>query len=83
AGKKKKGTVVVLNRSTKARRVRIVWPGVKFTKMEVVDPYYENDVRKAPRASKKGTTEVTVAPGAIVTLSNAALNKVRKDVLRR
>jgi hypothetical protein len=80
---KKKGTLVALNRSTKARRVRIVWPGVKFTKMEVVDPYHENDVRKAPRAIRKGVTEVTVAPGAIVTLSNAALKKVRKDVLRR
>jgi hypothetical protein len=45
--------------------------------MEVVDPYHENDVRKAPRAIKKGVTEVTVAPGAIVTLSNAALKKVR------
>ncbi|MHC4706780.1 MAG: glycoside hydrolase [Planctomycetota bacterium] len=77
AGKKKKGTVVVLNRSTKARRVRIVWPGVKFTEMEVVDPYHQNDVRKAPRAIKKGVTEVTVAPGGIVTLSNAALKKVR------
>ncbi|HUW19131.1 MAG TPA: hypothetical protein VMW16_07505 [Sedimentisphaerales bacterium] len=80
AGKGNTGTVVVLNRSTRPRRVRISWPGVRFKEAELVDPYHENEVRTAPSGAGKGTTEVTVEPGAVVTLTNAVLGKVPKEV---
>jgi O-glycosyl hydrolase len=67
------GTVVLLNRSTKSRRVFVRWPDVKFTEMELVDPYYENDVRKAPDVRTDGTTEITVEAGALITLTNVPL----------
>ncbi|MHC4542433.1 MAG: glycoside hydrolase, partial [Planctomycetota bacterium] len=68
-GKSEAGTVVILNRSTRPRRLRIVWPDVTFTEMESVDPYHENDVRKAPAARSDGATELIVDPGAVVTLT--------------
>jgi hypothetical protein len=76
AGKDGRGTVVVLNRATQSRKVRVVWPGVTFTEMEVVDPYHENDLRKVPTALADGSAEVTIAPGAIVTLSNVRLGQL-------
>jgi len=75
AGKGDTGTVVVLNRSTKPRRLRVEWAGVKFTEMEIVDPYHENAVRKAPSQLANGTTEIVVGPGAVITLTNAALGQ--------
>jgi hypothetical protein len=51
--------------------------------MELVDPYHENEVRTAPSRVGKGTTEVTIQPGAIVTLTNAALGKVPKKVIAK
>ncbi|UCG47666.1 MAG: hypothetical protein JSU94_19550 [Phycisphaerales bacterium] len=73
AGKLGKGTVVVLNRSVRPRRLRAVWPGVRFTEMEAADPYRQNELAKAPGPAADGTTEVIIEPGAIVTLSNVAL----------
>jgi O-glycosyl hydrolase len=67
------GTIVLLNRSTKPRRALVHWPDVTFTEMELVDPYYENDVRKAPDVRADGTTEITVKPGALITLTNVPL----------
>jgi O-glycosyl hydrolase len=67
------GTAVILNRSTKPRRARLSWPDVVFNEMELVDPYHENDVREAPAARADGTTEITVAPGAVITLTNVPL----------
>ena len=75
AGDNKTGTAVVLNRSLRPRRVSILWPGVKFTEMEMADPYHENTVRKAPRPFADGATEVIVDPGAVVTLTSAALGQ--------
>jgi hypothetical protein len=83
AGESNKGTVVILNRSTRARRLRIIWPGVTFNQMELVDPYHENEVRAIPPSIGKGVTEVTVEPGAIVTLISAALGKVPNEVLAK
>jgi O-glycosyl hydrolase len=73
------GTVVILNRSTRPRRLRIVWPDVTFTVMESVDPYHENDVRKAPAARSDGATELIVDPGAVVTLTNVPLGLADKS----
>ena len=69
------GTVVILNRSTNPRRLNVLWPRVKFTEIELVDPYHENDVQKAPAALTNGAIEIGVDPGAIVTLTSAALGQ--------
>ena len=76
-----RGTVIVLNRAMRARRVRVVWPGVEFGEMEVVDPYHKNDVRQACAALADGSTEATIAPGAIVTLSSVRLVRLRDKVV--
>jgi O-glycosyl hydrolase len=68
------GTIVILNRSTKPRRLRILWPNVKFTEMELTDPYHENDTRKAPTGN-----EVTIAPGTLVTLTNVPLGSIESN----
>jgi len=73
AGENKKATAVVLNRSLRPRRVSIVWPGVTFAEKELVDPYHENDVRKAPAPRADDAIEIVVDPGAIVTLTNVPL----------
>jgi O-glycosyl hydrolase len=73
AGEGNAGTVVVLNRSTKPRLVRVYWPGVTFTEMELVDPYNENSVRKAPAKQADGATHITIEPGALTTLTNVPL----------
>jgi hypothetical protein len=70
---------VLLNRSTTPRRLQVFWPRVKFTEMELVDPYRENDVREAPAARTDGSTEVTVAPGALVTLTNVSLGSIKSN----
>jgi hypothetical protein len=67
------GTVVILNRSIHPHRLHVFWPGVKFTEIELVDPYHENDIDKIPTALTNGATEVTVAPGALITLTNVSL----------
>lgn len=79
AGEGGTGTVVILNRSIKPRRLHILWPNIQFTQGEWVDPYYENDVRKAPAARTDGSTEVTIAPGALVTLTNVPLGSVKSN----
>ncbi|MHC4509038.1 MAG: hypothetical protein ACYTAO_08775, partial [Planctomycetota bacterium] len=47
--------------------------------MESVDPYHENDVRKAPAARSDGATELIVDPGAVVTLTNVPLGLADKS----
>ena len=75
AGENQTGTVVVLNRSFKPRQVRVVWPGAKFTEVELVDPYHQNAVRKAPPPLADGPTELIVDPGAVVTLTSTVLGR--------
>jgi hypothetical protein len=70
-GKAGRRTVVVMNRSLQARRVRVEWPGASFGALEVVSPYAENTVAPMPTGG-----EVTVEPGSIVTLSNVELGRV-------
>ncbi|MHC4647344.1 MAG: glycoside hydrolase [Planctomycetota bacterium] len=83
AGKGNTGTVVLLNRSTKPRRVRVNWPGVNFREMELVDAYSENEVRAIGAGFKKDVTEVTVEPGGIITLTTVPLGKVRADIIAK
>ncbi len=73
AGKNSQATVVILNRSTQPRRVRIIWPDVTFTQMELADPYHQNDVLNAPGKLTDGTIEIPVNPGEVVTLTNVPL----------
>jgi hypothetical protein len=79
-------TIVLLNRSTKPRRVRVLWPGVTFAQMEIVDPYHENEIQPlgdAPARKSFGLLteggEMTIEPGAIVTLTNVVLGKLPED----
>ncbi|MHC4624795.1 MAG: glycoside hydrolase [Planctomycetota bacterium] len=81
AGEGDKGTVVILNRSARPRRLRVIWPGVTLNQMELVDAYHENEVRTIPGAVEKGFAEITIEPGAIVTLTNAALGKVPGEII--
>ena len=62
-------TLVMMNRSTAALRVSVTWPGEPFRYREVVSPQQENTVE--PPAPG----EVTVPPGAIVTLTNVPLGQ--------
>jgi hypothetical protein len=79
AGKGNTGTAVILNRSTIPYGLHVHWPKMKFTEMELVDPHHENDIRKAPVARAGGLTEVTVAPGALVTLTNVSLGSIESN----
>jgi hypothetical protein len=69
-------TLVMMNRSTAAQSVSVTWPGEPFRYMEVVSPQQENAVE--PMAAG----EVTVPPGAIVTLTNVPLGQASDDFLR-
>jgi hypothetical protein len=73
----KSKTVVMLNRSTRPRNVRVLWDGAQFGDIEVVDPYNENTVKKVG-----ANAEVVIDPGAIVTVSNTRLGKPDEAVLK-
>ena len=81
AGEDSTATIVLLNRSTKPRRLHVKWPGVKFTEMETVSPYYENKVRKAPATPADRAAEILIEPGCIVTLTNVPLGRFDDDVV--
>ena len=69
-GPKGEHTLILLNRTVRAQKVALRWPGAAFRFSETADAQHENTV--APWA---GGTEVTVGPGAIVTLSDVELGK--------
>ncbi len=64
--------MVLLNRGTAARRVKILWPDVVFSELEVVDPYHQNETRAVDSVS-----DVLVAPGAVVAATNVGLRQFR------
>jgi hypothetical protein len=74
AGKDGEATVVLVNRTPAHQKVAVSWPGAQFRYLELADPQFENIVFHAP-AGHEGAVEVTVHPGAIVTLSNVDLLK--------
>ncbi|UCG47006.1 MAG: hypothetical protein JSU94_16085 [Phycisphaerales bacterium] len=82
AGQNNSATVVLLNRSTTPRRVRVVWPGTAFTHIELVDPYHENSIRTVPRDTGTGPVEALVDPGAIVTLSNVPVGRMDESATK-
>jgi hypothetical protein len=75
-------TLVALNRGTATRRVRVAWPGARFTALERTGPYHPNAVEPAPATGANGTVEVVVDGGAIATLTSAPLGKAPEEVLR-
>jgi O-glycosyl hydrolase len=65
-------TIVLLNRGTASEQAKILWPGVAFSQLEIVDPYHQNEVRHLD-----GVSEVLVPPGAVVTVTNVPLRQFR------
>jgi hypothetical protein len=58
-----KSSLIVMNRSTEAKKLTVGWNAVKWTRMEKTSFYSENVEQAVPG-------EVVVQPGEIVTLSN-------------
>jgi len=54
----------------------VTWRGEPFRHMEVVSPQQENAVQPVAAG------QVTVPPGAIITLTNVELGQVSEDFLR-
>jgi hypothetical protein len=67
-----RATLVALNRSTRPILLQLDWPKARLTTLEVADPYHQNSVQAPPA----GQAEITVAPGAIVSLSNVPLQSI-------
>ena len=67
-------TLILLNRSTAPQKVQLKWRGAEFRYLETSSPREENSV--APAGS-----EVLVAPGAIVTLTNVELGSAAISAL--
>jgi len=63
-------TLILLNRSAVAQKVDVKWRGAKFRYLETASPQQENSVEPGGASS-----QVLVAPGAIVTLTNVELGK--------
>ena len=72
-------TLIALNRSSKAQRARINWPNASFHFTELTDPYHENAVVENSAVHQDGNLEITVQPGAIVTLSTVPLKTLPPD----
>jgi hypothetical protein len=72
-----KRTLILLNRSVRAQQVALRWPGATFAYVETVDAQHENAVN-----AWSGGADVSVGPGAIVTMTNVELGKVPEDFER-
>jgi hypothetical protein len=76
AGEDNTATVIVLNRSIRPFQLCIIWPGVQFRQMEIIDPYHQNNVQAVPVPRTDGTIELIIDPGAIITLTSVPLGKL-------
>ena len=81
AGDGGRHTLIVLNRSTVRQKISVRWPGAAFRYRETASPQLENAVEPAP-AAKRDVWEVTVEPGAIVTLTGVELGHVADDFFK-
>jgi len=70
-------TLILLNRSTSPREIRVQWPGAEFTEAELVDPYHAN--HRLPAARLVSPVSHTVPPGGIVTLTNLPRKELPAD----
>lgn len=66
-GKNGKATLVVMNRSTTARRLTIHWPGVKWQQLERTSLYQQNADSSVP-------SKLIIQPGEILTLSTIVVH---------
>jgi hypothetical protein len=80
-GDENRHTLIVLNRSTVRQKISLTWPGAVFRYQETASPQLENAVEPAP-AAKGNVWEVTVEPGAIVTLTGVELGRVADDFFK-
>jgi hypothetical protein len=78
-GDENRHTLIVLNRSTVRQKTSIRWPGAIFRYQETASPQLENAVESAP-PPKGDVWEVTVEPGAIVTLTAVELGRVTDEL---
>lgn len=62
-------TAILVNRATAPHRVRIQWPGARFTFVEIASPYLENAVLETALGS------LVIQPGEIMTLSTVPLRE--------
>jgi hypothetical protein len=74
-------TLIVLNRSTVRQKISLGWPGAIFRYQETASPQLENAVQPAP-AAKGNLWELTVEPGAIVTLTGVELGAIADDFFK-
>lgn len=74
-----KATLVILNRSTIPVRPALTWPGVSFDIMEITDPYNQNTIQSIKVQGEAEWENITIQPGAIVTLTSVPLNRLPKD----
>jgi hypothetical protein len=72
-----KRTLILLNRSVRTQNVAIHWPGATFASLETVNSQHENAVE-----AWGGGPEVSVPPGAIVTVTDVELGKLGEDFER-
>jgi len=80
-GNEDQHTLIVLNRSTVRQGISLTWPGAVFRYQETASPQLENAVEPAP-AAKGNVWEVTVEPGAVVTLTNVELGSIPDDFFK-
>jgi O-glycosyl hydrolase len=67
----KRDSLIVLNRSTIAQRLRVDWSGVRWTRMERTSFYDENTETAVP-------IEIVVQPGEIMTLADFSADEGAK-----
>jgi hypothetical protein len=75
AGRGDQHTLIVLNRSTARQKISLKWPGAAFRFRETASPQSENTIEPSP-AAQGAVWELTVEPGAIVTLTGVELGSV-------
>ena len=74
-------TLVMLNRGVVQRRLRVHWPGARFTELERTDPYHPNTIQVAPKIDAKGQYELLIDGGTLVTLTSVPLGVAPEKVL--
>ena len=74
-------TLIVLNRSIARQKISVRWPGATFRHQETANAQSENAVETAPTA-KGDCWELTVDPGAIVTLTGVELGRIADDFFK-
>jgi hypothetical protein len=81
SGDRDQHTLIVLNRSTARQEIAVTWPGAVFRYQETASPQQENVVGPAP-ASKGNVWDLTVDPGAIVTLTGVELGRIGEEFFK-